>query len=87
MQVSEQAEGEARRYYEHAITLRDTVQFLRRNEKLFPGDDGRGLGMDLLRCESMTSLDAATLTRVLQKNYRLVGDLQGCTQQYSPSLG
>lgn len=66
----EQAEGEARRYFEHAITLRNTVKFLRYNPGLVPGSNGgRGMGLDLLRCESMTSLDPATLTRVLRKNY------------------
>ena len=65
----EQAEGEARRYFEHAITLRNTVKFLRYNPGIVAGDDGRGLGVDMLRCESMTSLDQATLTRVLKKNY------------------
>ena len=65
----EQAEGEARRYFEHAITLRNTVKFLRYNPGVIPGDEGRGVGVDMLRCESMTSLDPATLSRVLQKNY------------------
>lgn len=65
----EQVEGEARRYFEHAITLRNTVKFLRYNAGVVKGDEGRGLGVDMLRCESMTSLDAATLSRVLKKNY------------------
>ena len=69
-QVSAQAEGEARRYYEHAITLLDTIKFLRHNPKLVGVAGGSGLGVDLLRCESMMSLEPATLTRVLQKNYR-----------------
>ena len=69
VQVMEQAEGEARRYFEHAVTLRNTIKFLRYNPGLVPGGDGRGLGVDMLRCESMTSLDPATLARVLRKNY------------------
>jgi hypothetical protein len=71
-QVVEQAEGEAKRYYEHAITLRSTLVFLRNNPALFEGEEsgGCGLGVDLLRLESMTSLDPATLNRVMQKNYR-----------------
>ena len=45
MQVGSQAEGEAKRYFEHAVTLRDTVQFLRRNQKLFPNEEcGLGIG-------------------------------------------
>jgi len=44
-QVGSQAEGEAKRYFEHAITLRDTVQFLRRNQNLFPDEEcGLGIG-------------------------------------------
>lgn len=73
-QVTEQIEGEARRYYEHAITLRNTLKFLRHNPSLI-GDvssSGSGLGVDLLRLESMASLDPGTLRRVLQKNYRCV---------------
>ena len=31
-----------------------------------------GLGLDLLRCESLNSLDAATCMRVLQKNYAVL---------------
>ena len=73
--MTEQIEGEARRYYEHAITLRNTLKFLRHNPSLI-GDvnsSGSGLGVDLLRLESMASLDPGTLRRVLQKNYRCVG--------------
>lgn len=69
--MTEQIEGEARRYYEHAITLRNTLKFLRHNPSLIGnGTEGRGLGVDLLRLESMASLDPGTLRRVLQKNYR-----------------
>ena len=73
--MTEQIEGEARRYYEHAITLRNTLKFLRHNPSLI-GDvnsSGSGLGVDLLRLESMASLDPGTLRRVLQKNYRWGG--------------
>ncbi len=70
--MSEQAEGEARRYFEHAIALKNMVKFLRYNPRLLEGEDGRGLGVDLLRVESIGSLDTATLSRVLQKNYALV---------------
>ena len=73
--MSEQAEGEARRYFEHAIAQLNTVRFLWNNPRLAGGEEGRGLGIDLLRCESMTSLDAGTLSRVLQKNYRWAGHL------------
>lgn len=70
----EQAEGEAKRYYEHAITLRNTLIFLRNNPTLFEAEfpGGSGLGVDMLRLESMASLDPATLGRLLQKNYMYV---------------
>lgn len=69
--MSKQAEGEARRYYEHAITLRNTILFLRENPSLEGGGaNGCGLKVDLLRLESMASLDPGTLSRVLKKNYR-----------------
>ena len=71
--MTEQIEGEARRYYDHAITLRNTLKFLRHNPSLLDnGTGGSGLGIDLLRLESMASLDPGTLRRVLQKNYRYV---------------
>ena len=65
------AEGEAQRYFDHAVTLRDTVRFLRHNRELCVDDDsaGGGQGIDLLRCESLLGLDPATCARVLNKNY------------------
>ena len=64
------AEGEAQRYFDHAITLRDTIRFLRHNKHLCDGDDvSAGHGIDLLRCESLLGLDPATCSRVLNKNY------------------
>lgn len=68
--VSDTAEGEAKRYFDHAFTLRDTIQFLRYNPAIDPA--GVGCGVDLLRCESLNSLDAATCSRVLNKNYHLL---------------
>ncbi|XP_065890378.1 protein FAM91A1-like isoform X5 [Dysidea avara] len=91
--VGSQAEGEAKRYFEHAVTLRDAVQFLRRNEKLFP-DEECGLGIDLLRCESLYNLDDATATRILQRNYcvlvsvaPLSQEIRSATSCCSPHLG
>ena len=82
-QVMEQAEGEAKRYYEHAITLRNTLIFLRNNPSLFEESSGCGLGVDLLRLESMASLDPATLGRVLQKNYRYTHTIHETLYCYS----
>ena len=67
------AEGEAQRYFDHALTLRDTIRFLRYNRELHLGDStensAQGLGIDLLRCESLLGLDHATCARILNKNY------------------
>lgn len=70
-----EAEGEAQRYFDHAVTLRDTVRFLRHNRELcLEGESsgGQGQGIDLLRCESLLGLDPATCARVLNKNYSWV---------------
>ncbi len=64
-----EGEGEAARYFSHAITLRDTVIFLRQNEKFKGDDDDKCLGLDLIRCESLQSLDQSTACRLLSKNY------------------
>lgn len=68
------AEGEARRYFDHALILRDTVRFLRHNRELLDDSEGVGAsggqGIDLLRCESLLGLDPETRSRVLNKNYR-----------------
>ncbi len=68
-------EGEAAKYFSHALTLRDTVLFLRHNQELRgdsssgDGDCGVCLGLDLIRCESLQSLDQSTVSRLLSKNY------------------
>ena len=70
-QVDSVAEGEAQRYFDHAITLRDTIRFLRYNKDISTDVEcnGTGQGIDLLRCESLLGLEAATCARVLNKNY------------------
>lgn len=71
LQVNTVAEGEAQRYFDHAITLRDTIRFLRYNQELVTDAEfvGVGQGMDLLRCESLLGLDQGTCSRILNKNY------------------
>src|SRR5690606_35412409 len=55
-------EGEAHKYYKHAITLRTTLRFLRKNSKFdIPDTD---LGVDMVRCESLNNLDPATKLKV-----------------------
>ena len=81
-------EGEAARYFSHALTLRDTILFLRYNEafksshsievkedskdETSNNNDNLCLGLDLIRCESLQSLDPSTATRLLNKNYSLL---------------
>ncbi len=60
-------EGEARRYFEHAITLRHVMRALWRRVSLTPG--AAPLELDLLRCESLNGLDRQTRTRVLANSY------------------
>ncbi len=61
------SEGEAQRYHDHAVTLKNTLKFLRRNEKC-PIKDSDG-GIDLLRCERLDSLEVATRERVISVSY------------------
>ncbi|XP_039257477.2 protein FAM91A1-like [Styela clava] len=83
----EDDEGEARRYFDHAVNLRSTIEFLRHNEKLteiFCKDDKQenltensekenlGIGLDLIRCESLSGLDHKTVARLINKNYHIV---------------
>merc|ERR1719483_984289 len=78
------AEGEAGVYFTAAITLRDTIACLRGNPSLL------SLGLDLVRCESLQSLDQSTLARLLTKNYSLLVCMAPLTHQLrvlgSPSL-
>ena len=64
------SEGEAQRYFDHAITLRNTLRFMRKNEaNKIKGCDG---GVDLIRCERLNSLDHAARIRVLSRSYALL---------------
>lgn len=109
-------EGEAQRYFEHAIILKSTIKFLRYNAELsvYSGgsaqrmiqsqtsttikendentettennnhksdekndeddddEDTEPMGVDLLRCESLASLDDESRQRVLAKNYSVL---------------
>eukprot|EP00039_Didymoeca_costata_P009155 m.121080 g.121080 ORF g.121080 m.121080 type:complete len:827 (+) comp14380_c0_seq2:256-2736(+) len=72
-------EGEAETYFHHAVSLRNTIKFLRHNHSFLLDDNDkesrRPAGLDLLRCESLNNLDAPTLGRVLKKNYSLLVSL------------
>ncbi|XP_076462522.1 protein FAM91A1-like [Babylonia areolata] len=83
--VGSDAEGEARRYFDHALTLRDTIRFLRHNRHLCQdGDSNTGHGIDLLRCESLLSLDPETRSRVLNKNYSLLVSMAPLSNEIRP---
>ncbi|KAH3848619.1 protein FAM91A1-like [Dreissena polymorpha] len=81
--VGFEAEGEARRYFVHAQLLRNTVRFLRYNRSLCP-DQESGSAVDLLRCESLLSLDASTRSRVLNKNYNLLVSMAPLSYEIQP---
>ncbi|VDL74188.1 unnamed protein product [Nippostrongylus brasiliensis] len=59
--VNHFAEGEAQRYSEHAMALLDILRSLR-----------KGREVDMLRGESLLSLDPMSRVRVLAKSYRIV---------------
>ena len=70
---TDDSEGEAQRYFEHALTLKSTVQFLRKTRPV-DGEisSGWNAALDLIRVESLQSLDADTCGRLLRKNYHLL---------------
>ncbi len=87
-------EGEAARYYSHARNLKSTIQFLRNNPCLKSDDDSMCLPLDLIRCESLQSLDPGTASRVLAKNYSLLvsmaplaNEIRPETDNFPPHLG
>lgn len=69
--------SEAERYFLHALMLKKSIEFLRNNSGLTShlNDDptsNNGLGLDLIRCESLLNLDAEICQKLLQKNYKLL---------------
>ena len=65
-----EAEGEAGVYFTAALTLRETITSLRFCQALKQQE--LCLGLDLVRCESLQSLDSETVGRLLAKNYSLL---------------
>ncbi|KAM7122239.1 protein FAM91A1 isoform 2-T2 [Ciconia maguari] len=87
--VQSTGEGEAQRYFDHALTLRNTILFLRHNKDLGaqavqPDQPNNGFPLDLLRCESLLGLDPATCSRVLNKNYTLLVSMAPLTNEIRP---
>jgi hypothetical protein len=63
-------EGEAMRYFEHAITLKETLKTLRLHPSLQSSEcDGK---LDMLRLESLAGLEDDVRSRVLSKNYAVL---------------
>ncbi|KAK3600385.1 hypothetical protein CHS0354_016001 [Potamilus streckersoni] len=82
--VGSEAEGEAKRYFIHALTLRDTICFLR-NKNLSPdSESGSRCPLDLIRCESLLSLEPAARARVLNKNYSLMVSMAPLSYEIRP---
>lgn len=75
--VRDDSEGEAKRYFEHALILRDTILTLRSS-----GNNYNPL--DLVRCESLESLDRETAARLLAKNYSLLVSMAPLCKEVTP---
>ncbi|CAG9857143.1 unnamed protein product [Phyllotreta striolata] len=71
-----EGEGEARRFFDHAVILRSTVMTLRK----LPADTG----LDLIRLESLRSLDEPTCSRLLQKKYKLLVSMAPLSREVRP---
>ncbi|XP_044027657.1 protein FAM91A1 isoform X1 [Siniperca chuatsi] len=86
--VESTAEGEAQRYFDHALTLKNTILFLRYNKELTqdqgPDVPNIGFPLDMLRCESLLGLDQATCSRVLNKNYKLLVSMAPLSNEIRP---
>lgn len=87
--VGEAGEGEAQRYFDHALALQYTVRFLRYNTAIAPeggttAEESSGLGLDLVRCESLQNLDQETCARLLNKNYALLVSMAPLSNEVRP---
>lgn len=73
---------EAKRYYIHAMMLHRTIEFIRTS--LGPvtdaGSDAQQVGLDLIRVESLSSLDSDSCERFLNRNYQLIISLAPLNQ-------
>lgn len=69
---------EAEKYFLHAILLCKTILFLRNNPKLMVDQSDptfAGLGLDLIRCESLLNLEEEISQKFLHKNYSMLFSL------------
>uniref|UniRef100_A0A2I2Y7N4 Family with sequence similarity 91 member A1 n=1 Tax=Gorilla gorilla gorilla TaxID=9595 RepID=A0A2I2Y7N4_GORGO len=81
--VQSTGEGEAQKYFDHALTLRNTILFLL-TQTAQPDQPNYGFPLDLLCCESLLGLDPATCSRVLNKNYTLLVSMAPLTNEIRP---
>ncbi|KAK8390079.1 hypothetical protein O3P69_012953 [Scylla paramamosain] len=81
------SEGEAQRYFEHALTLRTSVTFLRHNRELCPPSQDLPPALDLIRWESLSNLDPATTARLLKKNYQFLVSMAPLSYEISAIEG
>lgn len=81
--VSIEEDGyEAKRYYIHAIMLHRTIEFIRsdlrlaldlyQNDEVSNERECQRVGLDLIRVESLSTLDSDSCERFLKKNYQLI---------------
>ncbi|XP_045467641.1 protein FAM91A1 [Harmonia axyridis] len=70
-----EGEGEARRFFDHAVILRSTILALRKLPSC---------GLDLVRLESLQALDEATCLRLLQKKYKLLVSMAPLNREVRP---
>lgn len=69
---------EAEKYFLHAILLCKTILFLRNNPNLLLDQNDptfNGLGLDLIRCESLLNLEEEISQKFLHKNYSMLFSL------------
>eukprot|EP00111_Clytia_hemisphaerica_P023891 TCONS_00070365-protein len=77
-------EGEAQRYFDHAVVLKKTIQFIRNNTDLTIDSENQSPGLDLVRCESMNSLDPGVCARILTKKYSLLISMAPLSNEIRP---
>ncbi|CAH0388334.1 unnamed protein product [Bemisia tabaci] len=72
------SEGEAKRYFDHALVLRSTIMSLRNQPDFF------NCGIDLIRCERLQSLEKSTCDRLLKKNYSILLSMAPLSKEITP---